>query len=303
MKYFGCVRKIDLLWLCCTCVAIACLPSDESRRAVEFDTQGHRGARGLRPENTLSAFEEAVRHGMRTLELDLAVSADEQLIVSHEPWFSATICTLDGTAYSESTPLYSLSAAEIRAVDCGSTSHPDFPGQVLTPSYKPTLIEVIAMADSLAAALGRDLPYYNIEIKSKPAYDGTFSPPVQAFAALVHHTLDSLDLLARTTVQSFDVRALRAMRAIDSTAGLALLSESPLSWHEDLDELGFQPAIYSPHHLTLRAEHVVSMHKQGLEVVPWTVNDPARMRTLIDWGVDGIITDYPDRLAPLAPAY
>lgn len=279
----------------------ACFEPTADRLSEVFDTQGHRGARGLFPENTLPAFESAVRLGVRTLELDLAVSADSVLVVSHEPWFKSSICTLDGHGYDEGTSLWSLTHAQIKAVDCGSRGNADYPQQAAVPAYKPSLAEVVAAADALADSLRRERPHFNIEIKSKPAYDGELTPPVEQFVLLVHAAIARLGLRGRTTVQSFDERALRLMRATDPQQRLAYLSATPLSAKREVEALGFTPEVYAPYHLPLRPETVAEMHELGVEVIPWTVNDRTRMSTLIRWGVDGLISDYPDRLMSVAP--
>ena len=234
---------------------------------------------------------------MTTLELDLAVSSNGQLIVSHEPWFNTTICTLEGTTYDENTPLYSLTTAQIAAVDCGTKGNPDFPNQATQALGKPTLRRVVAYADSVARAMSRSLPNYNIEIKSKSDYDGTYTPPVREFVRLVRHEISDLGIESRATVQSFDRRALRELHNQDSTLRTAYLSVSPLSAKREILDLGFTPDVYSPYHLSLRPETVEELHEMGVLVIPWTVNDVTRMSTLMRWGVDGLITDYPDRLA------
>lgn len=293
---------VPLVLLAATLMTQACHEPAE-RIADTFDAQGHRGARGLHPENTIPGFLAAVEHGMTTLELDLAVSADGQLVVSHEPWFNPTICELDGTGYTEDTSLYGLSYAEIAAVDCGSRGNADYPRQRKAPAAKPLLREVVRAADSLAAALGQPAPRYNVELKYRDAYADTFAPPASAFASRVADELERLGIADRSTVQSFHPGALTQMRELRdsrpalSSLELALLSENPLDWQTELDELGWEPEIYSPYHLLTTGGHVAGLHARGIRVVPWTVNDVTRMRALIDRGVDGLITDYPDRLA------
>lgn len=282
-------------------ILLGCFENNENRMADSFDTQGHRGARGRFPENSIPAFEEAVRQGMRTVELDLAVSKDKQLVVSHEPWFNPDICMLENSAYTEDTSLYGLTYDDIAKIDCGSKGNKDYPQQESMVTVKPLFFQVVAACDSLATAMGRSLPFYNIEIKSRPSYDGRFTPEIVEFTALVYSELVRLSIENRVTIQSFDVRGLQQMKALDPNIKNALLSESALSYKRDIEELGFEPNIYSPYHLTLRPEHVAELHDRNIEVIPWTVNDLTRMRTLIDWGVDGIISDYPDRLASVAP--
>lgn len=264
------------------------------------DLQGHRGARGLLPENTVPAFRRALELGVNTLELDLAVSKDGRLVVSHEPWMSAGICTTpDGQPVPEAEAqehnLYVMTYDEIARYDCGSRGNARFPEQVPMRVAKPLLDSVIVMAEHYAAAHGRPPVRYNVEIKSKPEHDGRHHPEPPAFARLVHEALAAHGVLARTTVQSFDPRALEAMHALDPTATLALLVDNDLGLEANLERLTFTPDVYSPHHRLVDRALVEAAHRRGIAVLPWTVNDVETMRRLVALGVDGLITDYPDR--------
>ncbi len=264
-----------------------------------FDWQGHRGARGLLPENSIPAFLRALEFPeVRTLELDVAVSKDNQLIVSHEPWFNPNICRLPGGAAipkSDSAKylIYHLTAAEIRAFDCGSWGNPRFPGQQPMPVHKPTLRET---AEAVRTTFPQKNVRWNIEIKSRPEWDGLRTPPVQEFAQLVVHELRALGLEQDANVQSFDPRALRAVRELNPDLRLALLIENLQSLDSNLARLGFTPEIYSPYYLLVDEKLVRRCHERGIKLIPWTVNDVPAMRRLVRLGVDGIITDYPDRI-------
>ena len=269
----------------------------ESDSTRLFDSQGHRGARGLLPENSIAGAERAVELGMRTVELDLAVSRDSVLVVSHEPHFNTSICQLDGTPYDASTSLHALTAAEIQRVDCGSLLHPDFPYQAAAPGPKPTLAELVAAADARASALGLPPPHYNIEIKSSPEMDGVDAPAPATFARLVYEALVELGILGRATVQSFDPRPLTWFSANAPEVPLGGLVPLALDRGGFVEQFDYDVDVFSPHHLALTRGMVADYQANGLRVVPWTVNDKSRMRTLLRWNVDGIITDYPDRLA------
>ena len=262
-----------------------------------FDWQGHRGCRGLMPENSLPAFLHALDFPeVVTLELDLAVSKDNQLIVSHEPWFNPVICLApggDSIPYREAEKnlIYQHTVDEIRAFDCGSLGNPRFPQQQKQPSYKPTLQEVVAAVR--AKVPGRAIRW-NIEIKSQPGWDGLRHPPVEAFAGLVIAELKALGLEKDVTVQSFDVRALQAMHRQAPTIRLAFLIENVWGMESNLKKLGFMPQIYSPYYQLVSKKLVRKCHANNIQLIPWTVNDLASMRGLIQLGVDGIITDYPN---------
>ncbi len=284
------------------CCIMACQSDESVNIPSGFDWQGHRGCRGLMPENTLPAFLKALEfEAVTTLELDLAVSADGQLVLSHEPWFYAPITTLpDGAPLEEAAEeqhlLFHLTADEIRRYDVGKRPHPRFPQQKRTPAHKPTLQEVVdtvrAVNPERAAHIG-----WNMEIKSKPEWDGERTPPVDSFARLVVAFLQKNQLTEQTTVQSFDVRALQAVRKIAPQIRLVLLVENNQTLEENLADLGFVPAVYSPNHTRVNPKLVQQCREKGLKLIPWTINEVPDMRRLIRLGVDGIITDYPDRLS------
>ena len=264
-----------------------------------FDWQGHRGARGLLPENTIPAFLHALEYpDVRTLELDLAVSKDHQLIVSHEPWFNSDICRQAGgtpiaKGETEKFLIYQMTAAEIRAFDCGSWGNPRFPHQKPVAAHKPTLRETV---EAVRTAFPKKQVRWNIEIKSRPEWDGLRTPPVQEFARLVVDELRALGLEQDANVQSFDPRALQVMRTLNPGLRMALLVENLNSLDSNLTRLGFTPEIYSPYYLLVDEKLVRRCREYGMKLIPWTVNEVPAMRRLVRLGVDGIITDYPDRI-------
>lgn len=277
-------------------------PAEETPPARAIDWQGHRGARGLAPENSVPAFLLALEYPrITTLELDVVISADSQVVVSHEPWMSHLICSHpDGRAVSEeeaeSLKLYAMTYEQIATYDCGRRGHPQFPEQRPLPTAKPTLAEVVKAVEARADDLERPLPRYNIEIKSRPEWDGRFTPAPPAFAALVVAEVKRLEIADRTTIQSFDERSLRAVRQLDSRLSLAFLIDNARGLTNNLDSLGFKPAIYSPHYALVSHQLVDDAHAAEMQLIPWTVNDTATMRGLYELGVDGIITDYPNRI-------
>ena len=266
---------------------------------AQIDLQGHRGARGLMPENTIVGVLEALDHGVRTIELDVVISADHEVVVSHEPWMSSSICRtpegVDVTVENErSFNIFRMSYAEVAAFDCGSRGHADFPEQRPTAAAKPLLRRVIRVADGYAQRTQREPPLYNVEIKSHPDGDGRFHPTPEDFARLLYNVLAAEDVLERSNIQSFDPRSLGAVRDIDPAVRLALLVSNDLGYAANLERLGFEPEIYSPNYPLVDAALIDSAHAGGLLVIPWTVNDRETMWELLELGVDGLITDYPD---------
>lgn len=263
----------------------------------QFDLQGHRGARGLFPENSIEGFVAAVELQVNTLEMDVVISKDKQVVVSHEPWISSVICWgLNDKPVSEgkSLNLYQMDYAEISNFNCGSEPHPDFPLQAKMSTFKPVLSEVISEVESSVAALELEPIKYNIEIKSTPEGDGIYHPEPAEFAQLVYDQITAFEIRDRTTIQAFDVRALQAMKQIDSSIPVALLIYETQGFEKDLESLGFTPDVYSPYYKLVDEALVSSCKQNGIKLIPWTVNEEEDMVELLELGVDGLITDYPD---------
>lgn len=265
-----------------------------------IDLQGHRGARGLLPENSISSFRRALDLDVNTVEMDVVVTADSIVVVSHEPWFSSVICsTPQGDSISaedeHSYNIFRMTYEEAAAFDCGSKGNRLFATQQPERTQKPRLDSAFQALERYAASINRAAPRYNVEIKSRPEFDATFTPEPRTFAQLVYDVIEKEGVKERTTVQSFDQRSLQVMREIDSTLTLALLVDNDLSLEANLDQLGFTPSIYSPHQRLVDRSVVDSVHAREMKIIPWTVNEPEAMRRLLALGVDGLITDYPDR--------
>lgn len=274
-------------------------PQIDATTMKNIDWQGHRGARGLVPENTIPAFLKALEYDVTTLELDVAVSKDQFIIVSHEPYFSASISTKpDGTPVVEEEEkelrIYEMSYEDIKQYDVGSRGNERFPEQVKQKVYKPSLTDMVAAVKDYCTKNNKDLPWFNIEIKSRPEYDGVFTPAPPEFAQLLIDKLKELGIDQNSNIQSFDKRSLQAVKAIDNTFMTALLIENMDGIDANLEELGYMPEIYSPYYMMVTENVVKSVHEKGMKLIPWTINDTAVMRRMIGLGVDGIITDYPN---------
>lgn len=264
------------------------------------DIQGHRGARGLLPENTVPSFLKALELGVNTLELDLVVSKDSILVVSHEPWFNPAISTHpDGRPVSadEARQLntFAMTYEEIRSFDVGIRGNPNFPEQQSIAVPKPTLEEIVLQAEDFIAANNLPPVWYNIETKSEPDQYHIYIPAPATFARLLHDEIMRLGIENRTIVQSFDVNTLIELRKINPEIVQALLVGNQDSMDVNLERLGYIPQIYSPYFQLVDAALVDAAHANGMRIIPWTINDATEMQRLIDIGVDGIITDYPDR--------
>ena len=268
------------------------------------EVHGHRGCRGLLPENTLPAFLKATELGADYLELDVVISGDGQVVVSHEPWMSHRLCLQpNGDSIAEAVErsfnLFKMSVREIQTFDCGRLEQADFPMQEPKRAYKPLLRDVVEAADEHAMISGVPAPGYSIEIKSDPALYGSHQPPPAKFVRIVIEAIDSLGLADRCIIQSFDPAVLEALNAERPDISIAFLVENQDGWNENLKRLSFAPTIYSPWFGLIDANDVKLLHEKNVEVVVWTVNEETDIRKVIALGVDGIISDYPDRVIRL----
>jgi glycerophosphoryl diester phosphodiesterase len=285
----------------------------------KFDIQGHRGARGLRPENTIPAFLMALDSGVTTIELDVAITKDKQVVVSHEPWMSAEIC-LDPSGNAipkkEETKhnIYQMNYDDVRQYDCGSKGNERFPEQQKIKVFKPLLLDVIIAVENHIKNFSIYEVDYNIEIKSLPQGDKKFHPTPQEYSELVFDLVDQYIPLDRLVIQSFDFRVLKYWHEKHPEVRLAALIENKKTVDENLTALGFIPSVYSPDFKLLTNEMVEYLHTKivtsalatsnttiaspvRLRVIPWTVNEIDDMLVLKGMDVDGFITDYPDRAA------
>ena len=252
--------------------------------AQNIQVHGHRGARAMRPENTLPAFEYAIAQGVDALELDMAVTKDGVLVVSHDSELRAPVCT----GPRDRVAIHDLTLAEVKQWDCGATQNPLFHTQQTVPGTKmPTLDEVFALAPK-----GKFL--FNIETKISPQHPELSVPPDE-FAKLVLAAIRKHHLESRIVLQSFDFRTLHAMKKLAPEIRLsALYSGAPRSFVEIGREAGAQ--VVSPEFKLVTPEQVKAAHAAGLEVLPWTPNKPEDWERLADAGVDGIISDDPAAL-------
>jgi glycerophosphoryl diester phosphodiesterase len=253
------------------------------------------------PENTLEGFYYALDLGVNTLEMDAVISMDSLVLLSHEPFLSHEFCLSPTDSVitperEQSYNLYRMAYDEIAACDCGSLPHPRFPGQKKFRAVKPLLSKVIDSVESYARHRSLPLPHYNIETKCQPASDGIFHPDPETFTRLLIADIRKGGIMDRTTLQSFDIRTLQIARRLEPKLKLVLLVENQDSPQVNLERLGFTPAVYSPEHVLVTPALVAFCRETGMKLIPWTVNEPADIEKMLKLQVDGIISDYPDRV-------
>lgn len=275
----------------------SCRPQKTDMKHV--DIQGHRGCRGLVPENTIPAFKRALSIGVHTLELDVVINGDGDVLVSHEPFFNHEISTAPGGhLITESEELehnvYRLSQAEIEKYDVGLRPHPRFELQKKMSVTKPLLSEVVRQSEAYAKVEGRTAPLYNIEIKRRSDADGLYHPTYDVFADKVIQAIDDYGIAERTTVQCFDVPTLQYVHQKYPKTKLVYLIENQEGLDRNLEKLGFMPHVYSPYYKLVDIAMIETCHQKGILVIPWTINEAKDVEKLIRLGVDGIISDYPD---------
>jgi len=235
----------------------------------------------MRPENTLPAFEYAISQGVDVLELDMAVTKDGVLVVSHDPYLKPPICT----GPKPEARIHDLTLAEVRQWDCGAVQNPGFPTQKVVPGTRmPTLDEVFALAS-------RGTFKYNIETKIFPDHP-ELSPPPDEFVRLVLAEVRKHHLEDRVMLQSFDFRTLHEMKKQAPDIELVALYTGPA---KDFVEIAREAdaGVISPEYHLVTPDQVKRAHAAGLKVVPWTADHPEDWGKLVAAGVDAIISDDP----------
>jgi glycerophosphoryl diester phosphodiesterase len=286
--------------------------------AAAFDLQGHRGARGLAPENTLPAFERALALGVTTLELDVGLTADGVVVIAHDPYLNPLITRDAGgqwLAGSKGPLIRSLSFAQLQAYDVGRIQ-PGTPYAATFNSQQPldgTRIPALAALFERVKLLGANSVRFNIETKLNPEQPADTASPEQMTEALLKVVREA-GMLTRVSIQSFDWRTLQIVQRLEpsiptvylsiQTANTNNISSGAWTAGFRIDQHASVPAmvkaaggaVWSPNGGALTQALVQQAQALGLKVIPWTINQAADMERLIAWGVDGLITDYPDRL-------
>ena len=270
---------------------------------AKIDFQGHRGCRGLLPENTIPAFIKAMDY-VSTLECDIVISKDKQVIVSHDPWIEASICSHpDGRPVTEAEEkdirILDLTYEELKRYDCGLRGHKRFPNQAPMAVFKPSMNDMVLEVDQYCKEQKKPLPWYDIEIKSLPSWYGKFTPEPEEYVAIVLSEIEELGIANRLNLQSFDINILEEVHKQNDKIKLAYLIENLAGFEKNMQKLSFTPEIYSPYYRFVTKKLAKKVHAKGMQLIPWTVNEVKDMKKMIQAGVDGIITDYPNRISQL----
>ena len=270
--------------------------------AISLDIEAHAGGRGTYPGNSIPAFIHALTLGVNTLEMDCVISQDSQVVVSHDPFMNATCMrTPSGQEImpenQERYNLFAMPYDSIRRYELGMKYDPEFPQQKRIKTYKPLLAEVLDSVETYVRKHHLPPIHYNIEIKSYRDADH-FNPDPAAFAELVVAVLEEHGVEDRGFVQSFDVRPLQYLHDHYPSLSLSFLisKNTQQTLSQNLDQLGFTPYVYSPEYPMVDAAMIKEAQRLAMKIIPRTVDQETDWHTLIELGVDGIITNYPEQL-------
>jgi glycerophosphoryl diester phosphodiesterase len=287
----------------CLFLFLSCATTYQMKKSdrIQFDFQGHRGCRGLMPENTIPAMLTALDLGVTTLEMDVVVTEDNQLVLSHEPFFNHEITTkphgqLVSSQEEKSLNIYKMTYNEVKQFDVGLKYHPRFPQQKKISAVKPLLIDVIDRVEQYILSKSLKPVIYNIETKCDPITDKIYHPEPDQFVELLVEVIRSKKMEERVIIQSFDFRTLQYLHQKYPGIKTAMLIEDldKRGPEQLLKDIGFQPHIYSPHYSLVNSKLINFCHQRKMKVIPWTVNELQSMKELKEMGVDGLISDYPD---------
>ena len=275
-------------------------------QSTSIDLQGHRGCRGLMPENTIAAMLEALKWGVTTLELDVVITKDKQVLLSHEPYMNLEIATppsgdIKNGSSSKQFNIYEMTYSEVVKWDVGMKFNPRFPEQQKLQVQKPLLKDVIEVVEHFIKTNKLKPVAYNIETKMSPDTDNLYHPDPKEFVSLLSKVVIDGGIADRTTIQSFDPRSLIELHAKKAPFQLSFLIEDTdkKTATEVIGLLGFKPDYISPAFSMVDESFVKEFHQHKMKVVVWTVNQEADIKKMALLGVDGIISDYPNRFKVL----
>lgn len=305
-------NKSKILCLACISILTMLMACSGSKSAMNsnnnlptFFKTGHRGTRGLMPENSIPAMEKGIEAGANTVEMDVHITKDGQVIVYHDESFNPAYTTMpDGSDISKEQrkqyTFYQMNYDDVRKFIIGKKEYPAFPQQQRVATYTPLLSELIDSVDTYTTANNLPAVYYLIEIKSNAKTDGLEQPAPEEYMKTLMAVLKPKNLGSRLFLQSFDMRPLQVLHREYPDIKLGFLtSNKKAGFEENISQLGFNPFFYNPASNLVTEELIQKCHKNKIKIAPWTVNTLEEMQKLKTMGVDGIITDYPNLFSKL----
>lgn len=301
--------RLLLIYSCVLLIFTSCASKRTAKSIVmeypEFLIEGHRGTRGLMPENTIPGMIKAIIDGSNVLEMDLQFTADGKVVVTHDPQINHLISLdIDGNEIPKEKArkymIYQMNYNQVRSFDVGSKDYPAYPKQGKLNTYIPELGELIDSVETFIKINNLNPIIYNIEIKASPKGDDRLHPAPAALIKQVIQVLKNARIENRYYIQSFDKRQIQEVKKMHPEIPVAFLTgDGSKSIQQHVDDLGFAPEIFSPHFKIVNKTLIEQSHQMGIKIIPWTVNQKKNMIALIKMGVDGIITDYPNILSEL----
>lgn len=274
---------------------------NKNKPVENLDKQAHRGGRGLWPENTIPAMINSLGTGVTTLEMDVVISKDKKVFLSHETFFNKDITTkpngdIIGGDDSSDYSLYKMNYDDIRKYDVGLKPYSLFPKQQKIKAYKPLLSEVIDSVNLYMSMARRPFPFYNIEAKTVAVKGRKPINQIPEFAELLMNVIKEKHIEKQVIIQSFDKSMLQYFHKKYPHIKTSFLVEATdlNSFRKQIKDLGFTPTIYSPEQTLITANLISECHERNIKIIPWTVNDKKKIRDYKEMGVDGVISDYPD---------
>ncbi len=289
----------NLFSLLCVALLFSCSGTNNHSDKNNFDKQAHRGGRGLMPENTIASEKNAINFDC-TMEMDLQMSKDKRIVVSHDSYFDSDFClTPEGDTMARkdglSRLIYNMPYDSVEKYDVGIKPYPAFPRQKKMHAIKPLLSVLIDSVEAYGKRKNH-VNHYNIEIKSDPKDDGKTYSTLEEYIDSVMKIIIDKGIAPRTMMQSFDVRALRIIHKKYPKVETSFLVEAFNIKTADgyINELGFKPDVFSPEFSLVTPDLVKAFHKKNILVIPWTPDTLEEIQHLKDMDVDGAISDYPN---------
>jgi glycerophosphoryl diester phosphodiesterase len=298
MKNIICVAITALLSLS-ACKTMQNSNSTAKAEFPAFSTEGHRGGRGLMPENTIIAMKHAIDLGITTLEMDTHITKDGKVVVTHDDYLSpAFMLTPEGKEIpkedAKKYPVYQMDYSLLKQFDLGTKPHPGFPEQKKVKTYIPLLADLIDEVQLYSK--GKKQLFYNIETKCSAKGDGIVNPGPEEFVKLLMDVIGKKGITPYVVIQSFDKRTLQVLNKKYPEVKTSYLVDNKKTLEQNLDDLGFNPFILSPAYKMVNADLVKKCHDKRIKVIPWTVNTKEEIAGMKQLSVDGIISDYPNLL-------
>jgi glycerophosphoryl diester phosphodiesterase len=251
------------------------------------------------PENTIRGMLKALDFGVTTLDMDAVITKDRQVVLSHEPYFNNEFSlTPEGKEITlqnqKDYNIFKMDYEQVRKFDVGSKLNRRFPGQQKYKAYKPLLAETIDSVEAYVKEKKLKKPNYVIETALIRKGDVEFQPEPSEFVELIMDVVKDKKLSKRVTIQSLDIRTLQYLHEKYPKIKTSLMIDEKEELEKNIENLGFTPTVYSPYYVLVGKGLVERCHAMGIKIIPWTVNTSKLMKYLIDLGVDGLVTDYPN---------